>query len=216
MKSSAIVLGIGVAALLMTMPAAASPVILLNGDAESGDLSGWITTDPQIHAVTSQKQSTGTVYPYEGNAFFSFAVSDARDRADDSPVTIGMYQTGTIDDVPNLRLAGRVQTETRGGDCDAGEVVLSVFDMDGGLLASASSGLLTTDNFEWRQFAVELTGLSGAASWRADLYGTVFDGTYVNVFYDDLQLIANPVPGAVILVGIGAGLTGWLRRRRAL
>jgi len=216
-KMKKTILSIGaIACLMMAMPAVASPVILLNGGAESGGLSGWTTTDPQIKAVTSQKQSTGIVYPYQGGYCFSLAVSGARDSVDDSPVTIGMYQTGAVDDAPTLRLAGRAQTENRDGNYDAGEVVLSVFDVDGALLASASSGLLTTDNFEWQQFVVELTGLAGAASWRADLYGTVFDGTYANVFYDDLQLIANPVPGAVILAGIGAGLTGWLRRRRSL
>lgn len=215
MKRSAIVLGMGIAALFaMTTPAAASSVILLNGDAESGDLTGWTTSHPEIWATASQGQTTGIVSPYEGGAFFSFAASEVRSSSQDPPVTIGMYQTGTAVAPSHLRLTGRVQTETRNGNYDAGEVVLSVFDAEGTLLSSASSGLLTTENFEWQAFDMNLTGLSGVDSWRVDLYGTVLDGTYVNVFFDDMKLSSNPAPGAVLLAGLGTGLTSWLRRRR--
>ena len=49
------------------------PEQLVNGGAETGDLTGWSATGPQVAAVTEQEQSTGTVYPHEGSYFFTYA-----------------------------------------------------------------------------------------------------------------------------------------------
>ncbi len=203
-------------ALLVNGSALAGPSLLTNGNAEAGDLTGWVTSDPQIGAVTSQSQSTGTVLPYEGKFFFSYALSAARASASDPAATIGMYQIGTAGlGASMLQLTGWVQTEGR-QIADTAEAILAVYDATDTLLASASSGILTTANLEWQPFSVELSDLSGAAYWRVDLRGTVNDGTYANAFFDDVRLAAIPAPGAVLLGSLGAGLVGWLRRRRAL
>jgi len=226
MMKRAFLLSVGIVAatLLFTGSTLAAPT-LVNGDAETGDLTGWVTSDPQIGAVASQSQATGTVYPYEGDFFFSFALGPARGSVNDPPATIGMYQTGTTGlDGTGLRLTGWVQTENRSGSLaalvvpDAGEAILAVYDSDDVLLASASTGILVTPNLQWQPFAVELDDVSGAAYWRVDLLGTVNDGTYVNAFYDGVELssMAVPAPGAVLLGSLGAGLVGWMRRRKAL
>lgn len=47
---------------------------LLNGDAEQGNLSGWVLSgDNILQAVNQRQQTAGIVYPAEGNYFFSYA-----------------------------------------------------------------------------------------------------------------------------------------------
>ncbi len=51
-------------------------------------------------------------------------------------------------------------------------------------------------------------------SYGGTNHGYVGNGTHFAM--DNLTYTVVPAPGAVLLVGLGAGLTGWLRRRRAL
>lgn len=189
-------------------------LVPLRAGADLIDNDNWVMDDSLIAAVARQKQSTGVVHPYQGESFFSFALSAVRDPVTKPPVTIGMYQDGAFDlDGHGLRLTGWVQTESRNGVGDVGEAVLSVFDTDRTLLAQASSGILATENFEWQPFAIELCALSDVAYWRVDLYGTVYDGYYVNTFYDSVRLVTTPVPGAALLGLLGLGSSGGLLRR---
>jgi hypothetical protein len=196
---------------LLNMPVAAAWSLLINDDAETGDLTGWVADAPPIAAVASQSLSTGTVTPYEGRYFFSFATG----QAPGSP--IGMYQTGTEGlHAGGLMLSGWIQTEGWPGYPlpVVGEAILSVYDAGNSLLAAASTGPLGTPHLGWEPFELALYfDAAEAASWRVDLRGHLNDGTDINVFYDGLQLIAVPAPGALLLGGLGMGMVGWLRRR---
>jgi hypothetical protein len=199
--------GMCVLALMCVMPLRAGADLIENDN--------WVMDASLIAEVASQGQSTGIVSPYEGESFYSFALSAVRDSVTDPPVTIGMYQEGTNGlNGHQLRLTGWVQTERRNGVGDVGEAVLSVFDAEHALLAQASSGILATENFEWQSFMVELAAVPDGAYWRVDLYGTVYDGYYVNTFYDGVRLVALPAPGAALLGLLGLGSSGGLLRWR--
>jgi len=154
--------------------------LLTNGDAEAGTMAGWTVDYPGLIAsVASQGQSTGVVYPEQGQSFFSFAIAPADQNR--------MYQTGTNGlGGTTLTLSGFVQTEALGDPTDSGEAVISLLDASTNILASASSGALFTTTAQWKAFLVAVPIPLGAKQWRVDLFGTLHYGSYVNVFYDNL------------------------------
>ena len=149
-----------------------------NGGAETGDTSSWHVTN--VAAVENQDQSTGTVFPHEGDWFFTLAPRAASSS--------GMWQTNALDpNVTYLLLSGVVQTENLAGD-DYGEAVLSVLDAAGHVMAATTNSPLTTSSFTWRTFELGIAVPDDASQWRIDLKGTLVFGSYVNVFYDDIHL----------------------------
>lgn len=155
--------------------------LLGNAGAESGDLSSWTPTGSEIAAVTSQDQQEGMVYPFEGSYFFTFA----RQPGDYEE----LYQTGTDSLTPDitLTLSGMVQTEDKSAD-DYGVATINIYDQADTIIASASTGVLTTTNLTWQQFSVQLVVPSGAAKWEIVLSGQRLYGSYINVFWDALDL----------------------------
>jgi hypothetical protein len=95
------------------------------------------------------------------------------------------------------------------GHAADGSLLLEVFDRNGILIASALNGpplgphLRTT-------MTIDRGGVYDIAFFRVsgnDTYG---------VDQIDMEQPVIPAPGALLLGGIGAGLVGWLRRRRTL
>lgn len=201
-----------VAAVLLADPAAAT--LLVNGGAEAGSLTGWQLTPSgaPASASTSRSQASGVVLPYEGSWFFTFA---------DGPQagTITLAQSGSNGLGGDfLVLNGRYQTEYG----DPARATLSVLDGSGGVLASLTTGAMTTPNLSWRAFGeLELAIPDGAAAWRVELQGSLSFGSYINVHWDALTLesvtTSVPAPSAPGLVLLGAvGLASGALRLRDL
>jgi len=54
-------------------------------------------------------------------------------------------------------------------------------------------------------------GVGGTGAYRLEFTGlTGATGAYV----DNISIVAVPVPGAILLGGLGAGLVGWMKRRK--
>jgi hypothetical protein len=164
--------------------------LLVNGDAETGDLTGWTASGVQIAAVTAQGQQEGTVTPQEGTYFFTFAVTQGTFEE--------LVQSGT-DSLPagtTVTLSGWVQTEDKSAD-DFGIATIQILDAGSQVIASTSSPALTTGNLVWQPFQVQLVVPQGAVSWKVVLSGTRVFGTFINVFYDAVSLdrqLTAPVP----------------------
>ena len=151
---------------------------LQNGGAESGDEVPW--ESQRTFAVESQRESAGTVTPYNGSYFFSMATEQGSFSS--------LSQTNSLSlGTQWLFLDGAIQTENLDSD-DFGTAILSVFDATNALVASATNTFLSSLSLIWNRFEVALEVPSNGVSWRVDLTGTLVYGSYVNVFYDDIKL----------------------------
>jgi hypothetical protein len=170
---------------VLVSPAAAN--LLTNGGAESGVLDPWAATGGQIEVVTQQDQQAGTVLPFAGDHFFTFA---------HTPGTLEeMYQTGTagLDVGATLVLTGMVQTEDMEDD-DYGVATIRILDAADAELAVAATDPLVTPNLTWQSFSASVTVPEGAVRWEIRLRGQRLHGTYINVFWDALDLDSGISP----------------------
>ena len=174
--------------------AASAEDLIVNGGAETGDLTGWPPSGDQIAVVTEYEQSIGTLYPFEGQYFFMFANS------------MGSYaelvQTFSMTLTPGVQLvlSGFVHTEEMAGD-DYGNVEVRVLDAGQSVIASNSTGPLTTANFTWQGFSVGVLIPAGAEGWEVILSGTRRYGSYINVFFDSIQMVEGSVATEAVTWG---------------
>lgn len=169
------------ACVLLGAPAHAGvDYFLINGGAESGDLSGWgkSPSNAPIEATMQVVETAGTVTPQAGDYFFSFA-----DFAQSG--TVSLFQGAPLKPgTTSLRFTGWVQTEF----ADTGEVILSALDESGNTVSSRSVGPLNTENLHWEGFDVSIMVPGDATSWLVELRGTLVTGSFINVFYDSMFL----------------------------
>ncbi len=202
---------------------------LINGGAETGDLTGW-TTDLSaaqgaggsgntniIGSLDSEltQQSGFDVYPFEGSRFFGFTQEQTQ-AISGLGLTISMIQTGTLNPslISNLTLSGLMQTETFQGLPDFGEAVLRLRDSGGSIVAQNSTGSLVSPNGDWMPFGVALAVPGSATSWEVELFGTAQVSTYTNTFWDGLVLVPEAPTGALLApVLVLLGLLGSRRRQ---
>jgi len=166
--------------MLVAAAHAGQDFFLLNGGAESGDLAGWgkSPANAPIAAAMQVVETAGTVTPQAGDYFFSFAESP-------QPGTVTLFQGAPLKPgTTSLRFTGWVQTEFE----DTGEVILSVLDDSGDVLASRSTDSLNSGNLQWEGFALDVQVPGAATSWIVELHGTRLTGTFINVFYDSMFL----------------------------
>lgn len=172
---------------------------IINGDAESGDCTGWdLSGDEIISAVQFANQSTGRVNPAQGDYLFSFVKTRGSYAM--------MSQSGLINPgTESLTLGGLFQGEY----ADYGVATLNIYDQSGTELLSHDSGILTSPYLVWSTFQFTSQLPQNSHSWQVTLEGFLYYGSYVNVFYDDVYLV--PEPATLCLFGLG-GLV--LRRKR--
>jgi hypothetical protein len=192
-----------------------------NGSFETGDLTGWFSTIPEgasIDVITSHSDpgGTGTTSwgPMDGSYF-------ALLKADGAGSLTQLYQS--YDLTPGNPLMFDYFWDSRDYKPFNDMGTLSIFSgigLGGPLVADFTLNSVETDpeNYwgtPWQPYSLDVAS--------AGTYTVVFEvrngldaifDSYVGI--DNVRLNVIPAPGSILLAGIGAGLVGWLRRRRTL
>jgi len=180
---------------VMVAPAAATWTgnLLVNSDAEAG-MTAW-TYSGKVGAVPSQAESTGLVLPNSGDYFFNMAMGPSQ-GPEWMEQTIDL--SGLAGTPVTFEAGGWVQTEwwwsgwpggSDPGDYDRGALFVEFFDNGGGSLGVFTLSPVehsVVGGNEYAEFSLTGGVPGGAASAVYRLEGYLIQGSWVNVFYDDL------------------------------
>ena len=163
--------------------------ILNNPGAEKGDMSGWSYSGP-IGAVETQNESMGIVMPRSGNYFFTMAVGPAGYAEMSQELSVVGYDGVSF--VANCWIQTELWKNKPLEDYDYGELVLTFKDVSNATLGTLTTGpignpVLASGTTGYEQFSLPGSIPPGAVTVIYMLKGFLLQGTWVNVFYDDLS-----------------------------
>ena len=173
--------------LISGMASLSEAELLINGDAEQGDTSGWNNLYPLAIKAVEVAQADKPLAPFDGDYFFSF--SEVRIGPDNS---VSMSQRGFLtDDAKSIRLTGYFATEFQ----DFGEATISIYDSSDNVLTTGTGPLFNDPvDFIWTPFEISLPVPANATYWQVELKGTVNYGGHANVYWDNISLTSISVP----------------------
>ena len=166
--------------------------ILNNPGAETGDMSGWIFTDP-VRAIDLRNESTGDVFPRSGDYFFDMTASPAGYAEMSQELSVAGYDGVSF--IANCWIQTELYPDQGNAniiDNDYGELVLTFKDVSNITVGTFTTGpignpVLAAGTTGYAQFSLTGNIPSGAVTVIYTLKGFLVGGSYVNVFYDDLS-----------------------------
>ena len=164
--------------------------LLFNPGAETGDTSGWAHSDFFV-TTSSQSQSSGTVYPYSGDYFFSMAPDGSLYEYGSQIIDVSLYSEIIDTGGAPYDATFWFQNEYLGGDTsDTGKLTIIFYDSTGIFLSQDDTGELRhTDSNYW-----SLEGLFGnipigTRSVEFLFEGFTHYGIVVNAFFDEASFV---------------------------
>jgi hypothetical protein len=201
MKKSILVLALGLVCTMWTLDAqAALTTIDFEAYTDAQNIHGV-----NLGGVTLYENQLGIVRVYASDRFGAGYKSAVNSVGSDESAVATLPLTGVFD-APTSYVS--IWAGDNGGDIDQWE--LEVFDAGG-----VSLGIAQSEQWNGNPYTKLSIGAEGIVSFQVRYLDPV--GVQAGIAYDDLQFGTTiPAPGAVVLGSIGAGLVGWLRRRRSL
>ncbi len=170
---------------LLAGAAHAGDNLVVNGDAETGDLSGWTDSDGNGYAVTGDAAAV-----YAGTYSFHGGIT-----GDAGPWVNEIHQDVDVSTLDTQIDAGRVtssfsaygRSNGEAGTNDFASVVVEFRDASDVALETYSSGDITPIN-EWNRVSDERVVPTGTRTIRIRLRGTRPVGASTDAFHDDVTL----------------------------
>lgn len=204
------------ALLAFTLPAGAATLganLIVNGDAEAGDTSGWDNTQGINVTTVGDEVFAGTYAFTAGTGGASVFIRQTIDLSG----LAGLIGAGGV----TYTLAGQFQNRELGGASDLVRFSVSFFGAGNAFITgSPQLSDLSSPSGVYDYSADSTTGAVpvGTLSAIVDLSFFRADGSSTDAYADDLSLVlsAAPIPvpaGLPLLVG-GLGALAWMRRRK--
>lgn len=164
--------------------------LLVNGDAETGDLSGW-TVEEGAFRVVEGNFLQGFPDAYQGTYSFS-AGEAARSRL---AQTIELDEWGAFIDGRDIfvELSGHVRDWN---GADSASLTVVAVDADGGELTRVQVGPYVADEWTARAAVVKLP--AGSRGVTVELQGDRMTGADNDAYFDGLDVCLNDQPPAVV------------------
>ena len=174
--------------------------LLLNPGAEDG-MNNWDFTANVVRSNDEREQSTGMVYPLSGGYFFDFTGANVAEEGIGYAASMEQEVDVSGYDGCPFTAGGWIQTElwpdpekTDIEDNDYGKLIVTFYNSNNDVLGSSDTGIIgypvegypTTDGKQYAEFYLTGTVPADAAYAVYELEGYLIQGSFINVFYDDL------------------------------
>ena len=161
----------------------------------------WEFTTSVVRSNNERNQSTGMVYPLSGDYFFDFTGANVSGEGIGYAASMSQQVDVTGYAGCPFTAGGWIQTElwpdstkTDVEDNDYGRLIVIFYDSDDTMLDTFDTGIIgnpvegspTTDGRQYAEFDLTGTVPAGAAYAVYTLEGYLIQGSFINVFYDDL------------------------------
>lgn len=167
----------------LMVPLSAGANLVVNGDAETGDIDGW-TADPPDEFATSSSQIHDGEYSFHAGVFGPVGSYSQRLWQD---IDLTPYSTDIDAGLVTAVFSGWGQSRQNQNTLDDAEVWMTMSDGIGGETYSYASGALRPTN-EWVAFGVSQSVPVGTKAIRIMLQGSRDFGISTDGFFDDIRL----------------------------
>lgn len=201
--------------------------LLVNGDAEAGDITGWTLVAPGVNRDFSAATQVGAppsnlIGPHDGDFFFEAGQSDTSQVYQDLDVS---QYAPTIDaDLAFGVLDLWMSNNGSSAGADIPNALLYYFDAVGSQIGDpvsttfvpAAENIGSSVFGVWEEYTIGGYLPAGTRSVRVFLDGHYNGGTQVDAFFDDVdyRLYLVPEPTSALLLGLGLAAIARRRRRK--
>jgi hypothetical protein len=167
---------------------AISPNLVVNPGAETSDAVGWQHTK-EFYATSFQSQASGTVYPHQGNNFFSMAPFEGSYGKAIQNISISEYASNIDNGIAEINAGAWIQNEYVGDNPDRCKMTIQYLDSKGNILKESTTGeKFHSEANYWQEINISEKIPINTRSLVYELEGYLHYGSWLNSYFDDAYI----------------------------